>query len=72
MLFRQKFFAGLTAGSIALAFRRWKRPNLKAGTELKKPVGILHFDAIGVTDPAQKSRRPPVPGGHGRFGWPIL
>jgi hypothetical protein len=52
MLFKQKFFAGLADGSITLAFRRWKRPSVKAGTELKSPVGILHIDAVEESDPS--------------------
>jgi hypothetical protein len=52
MLFKQKFFAGLADGSITLAFRRWKRPSVKAGIELKSPVGILHIDAVELSDPS--------------------
>lgn len=51
MLFKQKFFAGLADGSITLAFRRWKRPTVKAGSQLKSPVGILHIDTVDVSDP---------------------
>jgi hypothetical protein len=52
MLFKQNFFAGLADGTITLAFRRWKRPSVKAGTELKSPVGILHIDAVELSDPS--------------------
>lgn len=52
MLFKQRFYQGLVDGSITLAFRRWKRPSVKAGTQLKSPVGILQIDALDVTDPA--------------------
>jgi hypothetical protein len=52
MLFKQNFFAGLADGTITLAFRRWKRPSVKAGTELRSPVGILHIDAVELSDPS--------------------
>ena len=52
MLFKQRFYQGLADGSITLAFRRWKRPSVKAGTELKSPVGILHIDAVDLIEPA--------------------
>ena len=52
MLFKQRFYAGLADGTITLAFRRWKRPSVKAGTQLKSPVGLLYIAAVELTDPA--------------------
>lgn len=53
MLFKQKFWAGLADGSITLAFRRWKRPQVKAGSRLKSPAGLLHIDDIRVASPEE-------------------
>lgn len=33
-------------GSITVAFRRWKRPTVKAGGTLRTPVGVLAIDAV--------------------------
>lgn len=48
MLFTQRFWAGLEDGSVTVAFRRWKRPTVKAGGTLKSPGGLLSIDAVDV------------------------
>ena len=50
MLFRQQFWAGLADGSVTLAFRRWKRPTVKAGGRLTTPSGVLAIDAVELID----------------------
>ena len=50
MLFRQQFWAGLADGSVTLAFRRWKRPTVKAGGRLTTPAGVLAIDEVEVID----------------------
>ena len=50
MLFRQQFWAGLADGSVTLAFRRWKRPTVKAGGRLTTPAGVLAIDEVDVID----------------------
>ena len=52
MLFKQEHWAGLTDGSITVAFRRWKRPNAKAGRRMRFPGGWLMVDDIRVVDEA--------------------
>jgi hypothetical protein len=46
MLFRQKFLDGIRGGSITLAFRRWRRPSVRAGGTLLTPVGQLDITAV--------------------------
>lgn len=46
MLFRQHDWDGLRDGSITVAFRRWKRPTVKAGGSLRSPAGVLSIDAV--------------------------
>lgn len=46
MLFRQPCFAGLAEGRITLAFRRWRRPSVKAGGTLLTPAGQLAIDSV--------------------------
>jgi hypothetical protein len=51
LLFRQPFWAGLADGSVTVAFRRWKRPNVKAGGTLQSPGGLLGIDEVSVVAP---------------------
>lgn len=51
MLFRQDFLDGIRAGSVTLAFRRWRRPSVRAGGTLLTAVGQLHIGAITRVDP---------------------
>ena len=53
MLFRQSFLEGIKNGSITLAFRRWKRPTVKAGGTLLTPVGQLAIAAVTPVTLAQ-------------------
>jgi hypothetical protein len=46
MLFPQRFHAGLADGSVTLAFRRWRRPSVKAGGRQRTPAGELAIDAV--------------------------
>lgn len=46
MLFRQSFLEGIRNGSISLAFRRWKRPTVRAGGTLLTPVGQLAIVSV--------------------------
>lgn len=51
MLFRQTDLAAIAAGEVTLAFRRWKRPTVKAGGTLHTRVGLLAIDAVEPIDP---------------------
>lgn len=58
MLFRRATLAGIRSGTITVAFRRWRRPTVRAGGTLLTPVGQLSItsvepvvlDAISVQD----------------------
>lgn len=50
MLFKQRFLDGIAAGSVTLAFRRWRRPAVKSGATLRTPVGVLAFEACEALD----------------------
>jgi hypothetical protein len=47
MLFKQATLAAIAAGRVTLAFRRWRRPTVRAGGTLVTPVGMLAIDAVG-------------------------
>ncbi len=50
MIFRQEFLEGIQKGSITVAFRRWRRPSVKAGGTLLTAAGLLHIcDVSPVT-----------------------
>ena len=52
MLFRKETWGGIADGSVTLAFRRWERPRLRAGSRLRTPAGIIVVDSVDVVDPA--------------------
>jgi hypothetical protein len=57
MLFKQSILNGIAEGRITLAFRRWRRPTVKAGGTLKTPTGVLHIKSVDATDESQLTLR---------------
>jgi hypothetical protein len=52
MIFRQRFLDGIRDGSVTLAFRRWRRPSVRAGGTLLTAVGqldIVSIDEVSTT-----------------------
>ena len=52
MLFKADFLAGIAAGTVTLAFRRWQRPTVRPGGTLRTAVGVLEIRAVDVVDSA--------------------
>ena len=48
MLFKQKHLEGIKAGTVTLAFRKWKSTQLKRGSLLKTDVGIVEITDIAI------------------------
>lgn len=48
MLFRKEFLQGIADGSVTLAFRRWRKPSVKAGGRLRTPIGELAIESVVV------------------------
>ena len=46
MLIRVGDLKRIASGEIGLAFRRWKRPTVKAGGRLRTAVGVLAIEAV--------------------------
>ena len=46
MLFRLDELRRIREGEITLAFRRWRRPTVKAGGTLRTKVGVLAIDSV--------------------------
>jgi hypothetical protein len=52
MLFRQSDLPRVGRGEITVAFRRWKRPTVRAGGRLNTRVGQLAIESVEIVDPA--------------------
>jgi hypothetical protein len=52
MLFSARFWPGIADGSIQVAYRRQKRPTVKAGGRLRSPGGYLAIDSVDAVDEA--------------------
>jgi hypothetical protein len=46
MLFRQETLRRIQAGEVTLAFRRWRRPTVKAGGTLRTRAGVLAIESV--------------------------
>lgn len=57
MLIKLQDLRGIQEGRITRAFRRWKRPTVKAGGTLKTAVGILAIEAVEEIREAQITRQ---------------
>jgi hypothetical protein len=53
MLFPKPLWAGLADGSVTVAFRRWRRPTVRAGGTLRTPAGMLAIDVVEPITEAQ-------------------
>lgn len=64
MLIRKPILERLRRGEVTLAFRRWRRPTVKAGGYLRTAVGVLTIQAVEVIDPADISEADAQKAGH--------
>jgi hypothetical protein len=51
VLFRRGELQRIAAGEVDRAFRRWRRPTVKAGGRLRTAVGVLAITAVDRIDP---------------------
>lgn len=56
MLFKKDLLTRIATGEVTLAFRRWKRPTVRAGGTLRTAVGVLAIDRIEPVAPADIGR----------------
>ncbi|GAB3474787.1 hypothetical protein [Amycolatopsis cihanbeyliensis] len=52
MLIPRRTLELIAAGWVTLAFRRWRRPSVRAGGTLRTAVGVLRIGAVEPVDPA--------------------
>lgn len=50
VLFKERFWPGLRDGSLTVAYRRWKRPSVRAGGTLQSPGGLLAINSVEPID----------------------
>jgi hypothetical protein len=43
--------AGIADGSVTLAFRRWDRPRMRAGSTQRTTAGVIRIDSLDGPDP---------------------
>lgn len=65
MLFKQRFWRGLSDGTVTIAFRRWRRPTVKESGTLRTPAGVLGIDEVAVIDPDQVTDEDACAAGYG-------
>jgi hypothetical protein len=53
MLFKRHVLDGLADGTIDVAFRRWVRPRVRAGSRLRTAVGVLVVDRVDEVTEAE-------------------
>ena len=46
MLFKQAMLQAIVHGKVTVAFRRWRRPTVRAGGTLTTAVGVLAIDSV--------------------------
>jgi hypothetical protein len=53
MLFKQATLEAIKAGTVSLAFRKWKRPAAKEGSLIKTAIGLVKIEKISLITPGQ-------------------
>lgn len=51
MLFKMAVLERVARGEVTLAFRRWKRPTVKAGGTLRTALGVLAIEEVAAVEP---------------------
>ncbi len=64
MLFRNIDLEAIFAGRRSLAFRRWKRPTVKVGGQVRTQMGMVGIDAIEPIEPADVTDAEAVEAGY--------
>ncbi|PWK65285.1 hypothetical protein [Aminobacter sp. AP02] len=64
MLLKQSILDGIARGDVTLAFRRWRRPTVKAGTGLRAAAGIVRIGKVEAVDEAELSDADAIAAGY--------
>jgi hypothetical protein len=52
VLLPPKVAQGVADGSVTLAFRRWRKQDVKPGSTFRTSAGVVKVDAVSIVDPA--------------------
>ena len=66
MMIRPAELAAIKAGTIDLAFRRWARPRVVVGTQMRTAVGLLEVTSV---EQGRAASRPRTPAARVRRRW---
>ncbi len=64
MLLPPNLAQGVREGTVSLAFRRWRRPDVRPGSQFRTSAGVVRVDAVEPVDPALISDRDADLAGH--------
>lgn len=64
MLLPPKVAQGVREGTITLAFRRWRRPDVRPGSRFRTPAGVIEVEAIDAIDPLRIDHHEALAAGH--------
>ncbi len=73
---------GVRDGSLTLAFRRWRRPDVKPGSHFRSSAGVIRVETVEIVDPDAITADDARLAGHrdpasvrkrlsGEIGWPV-
>jgi hypothetical protein len=51
MILPRRIRERIADGEVTLAFRRWRRPRVRAGTRMRTPSGVVAIDSVERVDP---------------------
>jgi hypothetical protein len=57
LLFKRAMLEGIAGGSVTLAFRRWERARVRAGTRMRTAVGLVEVEAVDIVRPGEITDR---------------
>ncbi|TWT02068.1 hypothetical protein [Reyranella sp. CPCC 100927] len=57
MLIKRAILDRIASGVVTLAFRRWRRPTVRSGGQLRTAIGLLAIDTVEPIGPAEITER---------------
>ncbi|MCW3158060.1 hypothetical protein [Micropruina sonneratiae] len=64
MLLPPTVAAGVRDGSVSLAFRRWRRPDVRPGQQFRTSAGVIRVESVETVDPASITESDAALAGH--------
>lgn len=63
MLFKKSVLDRIASGEITIAFRKWKKPTVKSGSQLKTAAGVLSIQSVESIDESATSEKEAIKAG---------